>query len=135
LSPKTKSLPTATEFGLLPVDLINRTLDLELDPGPVVLTTRAWRHVVHKHPEEAKDCLHLVPGIIGNPLYIGDDFRNPGKIEFVGRVSAQGYGLLVAVNTNKDKKGRFEVTTFYSITEFQIQSRLATGHLKRPLKS
>ncbi|WP_375273466.1 hypothetical protein [Methylorubrum thiocyanatum] len=77
--------------------MINLTLGLDLDPGPVILSRNAQKHALSSHPVEYPLCLPHVAAVVADPLYLGDDFKNGGKIEMIGRVPALGSFLLVAV--------------------------------------
>jgi hypothetical protein len=117
-------------LGPIPADVINLTLGLELDPGPVILSRGAQKHALSSHPAEYPLCLPHVAAVIANPLYLGDDFRNGGKIEMIGRVPALGSFLLVAVTIEQDSAGRYSVCSFYPISEKKIQPRRERGYLR-----
>lgn len=116
-------------FGPLPVETINPTLDLELDTGSVVLSINAQKHASKRHPKEYGRCLPVVANVIAYPLYLGDDLKNPGKIELVGRPPALGSPLLVAVDMAPDADGNYNVVSFYPISEAKVQNRRDKGHL------
>lgn len=124
----------ALELGPLPAHKINLTLGLELNAGPVVLTANAQRHAARRHPADYARCLPHVAAVILNPLYIGDDFENFGSIELIGRIVALGSGLLVAVSVTPDARGRYEVRSFYPVSEQKIAGRLDKGFLRRTRK-
>lgn len=130
-----KNKPEHLVFGPLPVDEINLTLQLELDPGFVVISGNAQIHAARRHPDDFSRCLPHVAAIIENPLYLGDDARNPGKIELVGRVASLGGGLLVAIEITLDGDGLYNVTSFYPISNQKIEDRRQKGHLKSTKKS
>lgn len=67
-----------------------------------------------------------------DPLYIGDDVRNPGKIELIGRVSFGKGFLLVAIELEMTGSHRYEVRSFYTIGQKDVDRRFARGFLKRP---
>ena len=69
------------ELGPLPIDTINCTMGTELEPGDVVFSSAAQVHAARRHPTEYSQCLPHLAKVICNPLYIGDDHKNPGKIE------------------------------------------------------
>lgn len=114
----------------MPVDVINVTMEMELDPGEVVLSKGAQVHALARHPDEYPVCLPHVAAVVANPLYIGDDFKNPGSIELIGRVPAIGSFMLVAVTVTRDANGCYNVCSFYPITEKKIQPRRERGFLK-----
>jgi hypothetical protein len=118
------------ELGALPVEAVNRALGLELEPGPVVITVAAQVHVARRRPEEYARLLPHLATAVATPLYIGDDHRNPGKIELVARVRATEAYLLVAIVVARDASGRYRVASFYPIKPEQVQNRRARGFLK-----
>ena len=119
-------------LGPLPSDAINRTLGLELEPGEVVLSSAAQRHALRSHPKDFARCLAHVGPVIIRPHYLGDDFKNHGKIELVARVAALGSGLLVAIIVEPIADGRYAVASFYPVGERKIENRRQSGHLKIP---
>jgi hypothetical protein len=118
------------QFGDLPVDKINRAWSLELDEGIVVMSGNAQTHARRRHPEDFARCFPHVAAIVTNPLYVGDDLKNEGKIELISRVPAIGTALLVAVNIEVDDKGRYHVVSFYPVNERKLGNRLDKGFLK-----
>lgn len=114
----------------MPVEVINLTMEMELEPGDVVLSKGAQVHALSRHPEEYPVCLPHVAAVVANPLYIGDDFKNPGSIELIGMVPAIGSFMLVAVTVIRDADGQYNVCSFYPITEKKIQPRRERGFLK-----
>jgi hypothetical protein len=60
----------------------------------------------------------------------GDDFRNSGKIEFVGRPPGLGTPLLIAVVITPDAHGRYNIASFYPVSEGKVQSRKQKGFIK-----
>ena len=126
----TKAPHITLRFGPLPVDVINKTLNLELDPGEAILTPSHQVHAARRHPEDYARCQPHVAAILANPLWIGDDFKNEGKIELVGRVAAIGGPLLVAVKIAVNANGCYEVASFYPVAETTVESRRAKGYLR-----
>lgn len=122
----------------LPCDLINRTLELELEEGAVLLTRAAQKHASRRHPEDYPICLPHLATVIADPLYIGDDFENAG-IELIARVPAIGEFILVAVNIVPDELGRYHIASFYIVSEKKIQGRREKGFLyvaaREPIKA
>lgn len=129
---KNKRHPKLVELilGPMPVDAINATLDMEIEAGEVVFTVPAQRHAMKRHPDDFPRCLPHVGGVVTGPLYIGDDFRNPGKIELVSRLPALGGGLLVAVTLERDEAGRYHVASIYPVSQSKIDNRRRAGTLR-----
>lgn len=65
---------------------------------------------------------------------MGDDHRNPDKIELIGRIAAVDGFVLIAVSLSRDSLGRYSVASFYEISEKKIQSRKERGFLRIALK-
>jgi hypothetical protein len=116
-------------IGLMPVVAVNKTLGTELDPGEVVLTRGAQRHANRRHPQDYPKCLPHLASVIANPRYIGDDHTNSG-IEIWGYVSAIGSLVLVAVELVPDVHGRYQISSFYMVSERKAQTRRQKGFLK-----
>ena len=127
---KKKNIPAKIKLGDLPVDQINATLAMELEAGGVVMSGRAQLHAAKKHPLDYSRCMPHIAAIVTNPLYIGDDFRNPNKIEMISRVPAINSVILVAVNIERDTRGDYNVVSFYPVDERKLGSRLDRGFLK-----
>jgi hypothetical protein len=110
---------------------INRALSLELEPGVIKFSVGAQIHSWRNHPEDFFGCLPHLQSVVSFPLYVGDDFKNRGKIELINRISALGGGLLVAVCLEKEEDGYYHVASFYPISETKIRNRLENRFLRR----
>lgn len=124
------------ELGPLPVAKINKAVCLELEPGDTVFTGHAQKHAQRRHPDDFDRCLPHVGQVIADPAYIGDDFRNSGKIELIRMIPAlKGDALLVAVIIEPDHEGRYHVASMYPISQRDVDIRRAKGYLRNaPLK-
>lgn len=122
--------PVDLVLGALPTKLIFETLGIELENGLVVFSAAAQIHASRRHPAEFPQCLPFVGDIVTSPLYLGDDARNPGKIECISRVPSLGSGVLVALSLEPDEKGRYHVTSIYPIGYSKIEARRSAGYLK-----
>ena len=118
-------------FGPLPVEAINAALGLDLDPGEAVMSVNADRHAKRRHPADYGRCFPHIAAIVTTPLYVRDDFLNDGKIELVGRPAGLADYLLVAVEISLDEDGRYNVTSFYPLSEAKVIKRRDGGHLRR----
>ena len=114
------------DLGPLPVEEINATLGLELEPGNAVLTVGAQKHVYNRHPGDFAAHLAHVGLVIKDPSYMGDDFRNRGKIELIRRMPGPA-GPLVAIVIEPDDDGRYHVASFYTVTQSRIDQRRQKG--------
>jgi hypothetical protein len=115
-------------LGKLCVAKINKALELELVEGEVVFSVGAQVHAERYHPEFLL-CLPYLAGIVTDPLYIGDDLKNPG-IELISRVAAADSMVLIAINIERDSAGRYHVLSFYTVQPEKIESRRQRGFLK-----
>lgn len=123
----------ALDLGWLPVDLINRTLGTELDPGRVRLSPRAHRHIAEDHPNDYATCIAALPHAIAAPTYVGQAPHHAGNIELVKRVrGVQGWMVLVAVGLEPDKRGDYRVRSAYLIREATVEGRRLRGRLLVP---
>ncbi len=123
----------ALDLGPLPVDLINRTLGTELNPGRVRLSPRAHRHIAEDHPNDYATCMAELPGAIAAPTYIGQAPHHAENIELVKRVrGVQGWMVLVAVSLEADKRGDYRVRSAYLIREATVQERRMRRRLLVP---
>ncbi len=122
-------LPPQLVYGSLPVEQINRALGLELEPGEVVMSGRAQLHVARNHQDDYSRLQPHVAAILKAPLYVGDDFKNEGKIELVGRIPALNEHILVAVQIEKDDAGCYNVVSFYPVSENRVTSRRQKNRL------
>ena len=118
-------------FGPLPTEGINGALKLELDSGDVVMSIRAQQHVQRKRPVDFARCFPHVASIIATPLYVRDDFKNEGSVELVGKSDGLPDWLLVAVEISLDEDGRYNVTSFYPISDKKVENRKLSGHYRR----
>lgn len=121
-------------LGPLPVERINKSLDLELDPGAVVLTASHQVHASRRHPDDYARLLPHIASVIANPLYVGDDGRNPESFELIGRASVVAEMVLIAIKFEPDENGNYQVASFYPVSAARIQGRRERGflHLVKP---
>src|ERR1700730_10776529 len=115
-------------LGTMPVDVLNKTFNLELAPGIVILTWAAQRHAARKHPNEYSICLPHIATIIQQPLYVGDDYDNHENIELISKIRTINLAILDAINITLNK-GCYEIRSFYPISDAKIQSRKEKGFL------
>lgn len=118
-------------FGPIPAGAIKNALDIDVEDGDAVMSFNAQKHARNRHPTDYARCLPHVAAVVNAPLYARDDFKNKGKIELVGRPSGMSEYLLVAVELTLDTQGRYNVTSFYPISEKKVQARRESGHLVR----
>jgi hypothetical protein len=124
------SFRAAISLGRLPHEAINRTLALELASGEVILSRAAQVHAERRHPVDYPRLLPFLGSVIASPLYVGDDVKNAGKIEFVGRAGVGVDFMLVAISITLDEKGRYHVVSFYPVSREKIEARRLKGFLR-----
>jgi hypothetical protein len=124
-----KSTFVLLELGPLPVEVIEATLGIEIEPGPVVFTVSNQKHSAVRHPDDFGRCLPHIGAVVANPTYLRDDFKNGGKIELIARVSALGSGLLIAVEIEPDEFGRYRIASMYPVSQKKIDNRREAGTL------
>ncbi len=118
-------------FGPLPAGAINNALDMDIAPGDVVMSVRAQKHARRSHPKDyARWRFPHVATVVTTPLYARDDFKNDGKIELVEAPRLADY-LLVAVEVACDAEGRYNVTSFYPLSDKKVEGRRESGDLRR----
>lgn len=122
-------------LGELPVNGINRALSLELKAGVAVFSRAAQAHAARRHPTEYPVLAPHIAAIVLDPLYVGDDLRNGGKIELIGKAPGQTSFALVAVSVEVDAEGRYHVASLYPVSREKIESRRQKGFLQVFLKS
>jgi len=124
--------PIELNLGPLPVDVINRTLGHDLEPGDVIFSSSAQKHAFARHPDDFGKCLPHVGPIVGRPDFLGDDFKNTGAIELVSRVPILGSGVLVAVLIVPDRNRCYRVKSCYPVGYSKIEGRRQSGRLIIP---
>jgi phage-Barnase-EndoU-ColicinE5/D-RelE like nuclease3 len=117
-------------LGNLPVDCINRTLKTEIEAGVVIISRAAQKHAESRHPTDYPVLLPHLATVILNPLYIGDDLRNPGKIELIGKVQNYENFVLVSVVLQRNDSGQYNVASFYPVARTKIEERRQKGYLR-----
>jgi phage-Barnase-EndoU-ColicinE5/D-RelE like nuclease3 len=134
VSKRPSTLPELV-LGPLPVDAINKTIGTELEPGDVVFSRAAQVHAARRHPIEYPLCLPHLAHVICDPLYVGDDHKNPDAIELIGRIHVVNSFVLVAIEMTKDTNGRYNVRTFYPVNKEKVDNRRKRGFLKIAIKA
>ncbi|QCK87240.1 hypothetical protein E8L99_16490 [Phreatobacter aquaticus] len=135
MSRKNKAKPPASiQVGRLPVETINRTLGTELDAGEVIFSSRAQQHAQSRHPNDYPLILPHIVSLVADPLYIGDDWKNGGKIEFIGKIPVPDgtSHVLVAISIEPDDHGNYHIASAYRIAEQTVMKRREKMHLRSP---
>lgn len=117
--------------GAAPVDAIYATLGIEMDEGDVKCAAPALNHAAKRHPQDVPVILPHLSDIISNPLYMGDDLRNPDKIELVGKIAGRSGAALVAITiVMSEADGYYHVCSMYMITQSELDKKRSKGILK-----
>ncbi|MCC6517802.1 MAG: hypothetical protein WAT35_05685 [Tabrizicola sp.] len=117
--------------GAAPVAAVYATLGIEMDEGDVKCAAPALNHAARRHPHDVPVILPHLSDIITNPLYMGDDLRNPGKIELVGRIAGRSGAALVALSiAMSEADGYYHVCSMYMITQSELDTKREKGILK-----
>lgn len=83
-------------------------------------------HVRKHHPDEIGN-IDLIPGIIAEPDYIGQNPKEPDSVELVKIIGAN---VMVCVKLDK-KRGYHYVASVYEISNGKLQNRIKSGRLKK----
>ena len=117
--------------GKCPDDIVYRTLEIEADPGEVIFSVPAQKHANKRHPGDAQFIVPHLSQVIEDPMYVGDDFRNPGKIELVRMIpNTGGKSALIAVTVEPDEDGVYNICSSYLITQSEVDKKRDKGILK-----
>lgn len=117
--------------GDAPVVIINRTLELEMEIGPVKFSVPAQRHAYKGHPTDVPVIVPHLSQILTNPLYLGNDLKNSGKIELVGRILGHQGGALVSLTVEMNENdGHYHVCSTYLISQSELDKKRSRGILK-----
>jgi hypothetical protein len=121
----------ARSLGELPVDLINRLLGTELEPGVARLSSTAHRHIATDHAADYAACMKALPSVIQAPSFIGQAPRHGRNFEMVKRLAMEdGRAVLVAVGLAPDSCGAYRVVSCYALTAEEVERKRAAGTLK-----
>jgi hypothetical protein len=121
--------------GNFPDNIVNKTLDMEVDPGEVIFSVPAQNHANRNHPGDAALIIPHLSQVIEDPMYVGDDFNNVGKIELVRMIpNSGGKSALIAVTVEMDDKGFYNICSSYLITQSELDKKRTKGILKNVKK-
>jgi len=94
-----------------------------VEPGEVIFSVPAQNHANKNHPGHAELIIPHLSQVIENPMYVGDDFNNVGKIELVRMIPGSGgKSALVAVTVKMDK-GYYNICSSYLITQSEVDKK------------
>jgi hypothetical protein len=123
-------------LGPLPVELINATLGVDLEPGEAILTARAHKHIAQDHAKDYAAVMTYLQVVIAKPTYVGQSPKHAGAFELVRRVIVPGQEeiILAAINLTLNEHGNYNVHSAYSLKEDQVTRRIQCKHLCHPKK-
>lgn len=121
-------------FDRLAVELINRTLDLELEPGLVRMSAAVHEKIATKHAAHYALCMAHLPAALADPSYIGAHPHHAAKIELIRRVVRSETSVLVAIGIEPDRRGAYGIASAYCVTEMSITRWRLSGRLLVPIK-
>ncbi|MGG1673977.1 hypothetical protein ACIFOE_25790 [Paenibacillus sp. NRS-1783] len=113
---------TSTQIvGKLQVEAIKRLTGVELPVAEVYMYPGAIKHVKRKHPGIIEQYGHLIPDMISNPDYVGQNPKEPNSIELVKAINVH---LLLAIKL--DPSGYLYLSSFYDLDNAaaKLQKRL-----------
>ena len=117
--------------GNFPDNIVYKTLGIEAEPGEVIFSVPAQNHANRNHPGDAALIIPHLSQVIEEPMYVGDDFNNAGKIELVRMIPhSGGRSALIAVTVERDNKGFYNICSSYLITQSEVDKKRSKGILK-----
>ena len=133
-SPPRPSRYRAILLGPLPVDVINRALGTELEPGNARLSAIAHRHMAMDHPNDYEACVAALADAIASPTFVGQAPNHVRNFEIVKRVARPDRrAVLVAIGIEMDEAGEYRVRTCYLVEPGKVDTRRANGTLRQVL--
>lgn len=123
----------AVDIEGLPVGPIGKALGLNLDAALLRFTRGAQKHAHDRHPNEFELCLANIEWLVRNPLYAGEDFKNPGKFEIVSRVRSPDDGqvfILMAITIEIQDDDCYHIASCYRLSEETVNNRREKDRLK-----
>ncbi len=63
-------------------------------------------------------------------MYMGDDYKNPGKIELVRRIRGENNAALIALKIEKADDGYYHVCSAYFISQSEVDKKKQKKILK-----
>jgi|tagenome__1003787_1003787.scaffolds.fasta_scaffold20467564_2 hypothetical protein len=132
----------AQRLGLLPHELVSRTLGMDLAPGRVYLSAAAHRHIAKEHPADYRMVISTLEAAIAQPTYLGQAPHQPDNFECIKRVTIteqdesgrvlHRYYVLIAICFEPDDHGDYRVVSGYAVKEIEVETRRQAGRLFPP---
>jgi len=122
----------ALKFGPVPVDMLYKTLGLEMDEGTAFLSKLGHFHIATDHPSDYPVCFPLLEQVVADPTYVGQDPKHAGNIIFIRRIqTSDDDHMLVAIGIDL-KKGKYHIRSCYLTEAEKIYNRRSAGYLFAP---
>ncbi|PAD72875.1 hypothetical protein [Paenibacillus campinasensis] len=117
--------------GKLDIEAIDKLTGIRFPESEVKMYPGAIKHILKKHPGILEKHGHLIPNMISNPDYIGQNPKVPDSIELIKVINPH---LLLAIKL--DPTGYLFLSSFYELDngEVKVSKRLGSGRLV-PYKS
>jgi len=118
---------TTQVVGELNIEAIKRLTGVDFPVAQVQMYPGAIKHVKRRHPGIIEQYGHLIPDMIANPDYVGQNPSEPDSVELIKFVSPH---MLLAIQL--DPSGYLFVSSFYDLKNgpAKVQKRLTSGRLK-----
>ena len=109
----------------LPVDVVNKVLGLELDPGEVWVSRACHKHIAEDHPDAYAACYHQLDIVISDPSFLGQSPKHNDAIEVIRRlVIGQNQAIvLAAVSMETNQYRNYNVRSVYLIEQDDLDMR------------
>lgn len=113
--------------GKLDVATINALLGINLPPTEIWMYPGAIKHIKREHAGIFEAYYHLIPDMIANPDYVGQNSKEPNSVELYKCMTPD---LLLAIKL--DPSGYLYLSSFYDLKNgaYKIQKRLSSGRIK-----
>jgi hypothetical protein len=96
----------------------------------VTVSKIAHQHIAVDHPLEYADIMAILPGLIANPAFIGQDPSHPHAFYLVDALqSTVAPFALVAIAFKQSKGGTYKVASAYGLKSTQFTGRCKAGRL------
>ena len=113
--------------GELNIEAVKKLIGIEFPDGKVYMYPGAIKHIKKRHNGLIEQYGHLIPVIIANPDYVGQNPKEPNSVELVKVITEH---FLVAIKL--DPSGYLFLSSFYDLDNgpYKVQARLRSGRLK-----
>lgn len=122
--------PNATEMqlaGKIDREAIAHVLGITFHTDEVYMYPGFIKHVKKRHPKIFEKYYSLIPEIIENPDYVGQNPKEPYSLELIKMIKG---GLLLAIKLGP--AGYLFLSSMYALKngEYKVKKRLRTGRIK-----